>query len=197
MPRVHTTTKAIAGLLLGLCSYVSVVAAQNGPVPPATSGLPQVDEQWLNTQKAAVAALDPAMVHDVRQLLEMRQAKRLVQLTIIWLLPGIRTEVINGLPPALADREGIADAFMQKLATRLESDELTDLLVPVYAKYLTHEDVVALLEFYETPTGQHWVAQELNLLRELQTFGGQYISNVVVPLTIQELAKKPNLDKVK
>jgi hypothetical protein len=52
MSLAHTTTKAIAGVLLGLCSYVSVVAAQNGQVSPTTSGLPQVDEQWLKTQKA-------------------------------------------------------------------------------------------------------------------------------------------------
>jgi hypothetical protein len=155
MPLAHTTTKAIAGVLLGLCGYVSVVAAQNGPVSPATSGLPQVDEQWLNTQKAALAALDPAMVRDVRQLLEIQQAKKLVQLAIAPLLPRVRTDFIKALPPAFADREHMADVFVQKLETRLQGDEYLDLVVFVYAKYLTHEDVRALLAFYGTPAGQH------------------------------------------
>jgi len=43
---------------------------------------------------------------------------------------------------------------VQQMLKVVPTDELLDAMIPVYQKYLTHSDIKAINEFYESPTGQ-------------------------------------------
>jgi len=67
----------------------------------------------------------------------------------------LRPTILASLPPT-PNREKIADAYGEKLAALLSSQEFLDRLAALYAKYLSDDDIKALTAFFETPAGQHY-----------------------------------------
>lgn len=50
-------------------------------------------------------------------------------------------------------------------------DDLVNMLVPVYQKYLTKEDLEGLIQFYETPAGKKFAQMAPDIARESMTIG--------------------------
>ena len=48
----------------------------------------------------------------------------------------------------------IPGAFWDKLRSRIDMDEVVDITIPVYQKYLSEKDVQELIAFHNTPLGQ-------------------------------------------
>ncbi len=74
------------------------------------------------------------------------------------------------------------DAFMAKVDTK----ELLDMMVPIYDKYYTEEDIVALLEFYNTPIGKKTISVTPALMQESmmagQTWGMKLAEQIVAEM---------------
>jgi uncharacterized protein len=52
----------------------------------------------------------------------------------------------------------VPEKFWADFIKEVRTDELVDLIVPVYDRNLTHDDVKELIRFYESPTGKKFVA---------------------------------------
>ena len=46
------------------------------------------------------------------------------------------------------------DKFWDSFMEEAKADDLVDLVVPIYAKYYTDDDILQLIAFYKTPIGQ-------------------------------------------
>lgn len=53
-------------------------------------------------------------------------------------------------------------------------DDLTEMLVPVYKKYMTKEDLKELIEFYETPVGRKFAEYTPIIMQESMQIGQQW-----------------------
>ena len=53
-------------------------------------------------------------------------------------------------------------------------NELTEMLVPVYSKYLTLEDLETIIEFYETPTGKKYAEKTPFIMQESIQIGQEW-----------------------
>ncbi len=53
-------------------------------------------------------------------------------------------------------------------------DDLTEMLVPVYSKYLTIEDLNALIAFYKTPAGKKYAKSTPEIMKESMQVGQQW-----------------------
>ncbi|HYX06639.1 MAG TPA: DUF2059 domain-containing protein [Bacteroidales bacterium] len=53
-------------------------------------------------------------------------------------------------------------------------DDLTAMLVPVYLKYLTQEDLEAVIEFYKTPAGMKYAKNTPVIMKESMQVGQQW-----------------------
>lgn len=53
-------------------------------------------------------------------------------------------------------------------------DDLTTMLVPVYAKYLTIEDLKEIIEFYESPVGQKFAEKTPLIMQESMQIGQEW-----------------------
>jgi len=53
-------------------------------------------------------------------------------------------------------------------------DELVELLVPVYQKYLTQEDLKEIIAFYETPVGKKFALHNPAIVQESMQVGQQW-----------------------
>ena len=80
-----------------------------------------------------------------------------------------------------------------KFRARIKPDELIVLLLPVYDKYYTSEDLTGLLAFYQSSLGQKVIATLPQVSRESQQIGekwGQQQAAAVIREYEQEQARK-------
>ena len=76
--------------------------------------------------------------------------------------------------------------YMKDLQAAYPISEMIDDMIPVYQKYVTHEDALAIIAFYQSPAGQHLVAQGPEMTKEAMT--------IVMPKMQERL--KPIVEKM-
>ncbi|GAA5104141.1 DUF2059 domain-containing protein [Wohlfahrtiimonas larvae] len=83
---------------------------------------------------------------------------------------------------------GATDAQIAEVQKEFKVDQLVDLLVPVYQKQFTEEDVKAFLEFYQSPAGKKLVEKQPMIMQESMVVGQQW--GMGVAQKIQEILSK-------
>lgn len=109
---------------------------------------------------------------DIRKLLTLSGAGRL----------GVQTaqQMMAALRPLVPDAP---ESFWDEFTARLDPDELVELMVPIYAKHLSAQDVKGLIAFYESPAGKHLTSAQPLILQESMAAGqrwGQKIARDLV-----------------
>ena len=140
------------------------------------------------TGRAAPSDVDPATEADIREFLEVTGATKNTQTLLAKMSGDMQKNLQSVLPPG-PRRDEILDAFFKKFAAKASSEDLTRKLIPIYAKYLTHDDLKALLQFYKSPAGQHFVQVAPQMMQEGYTVGSQW-GQQIARETIQELQQK-------
>ena len=70
--------------------------------------------------------------------------------------------------------------FWERLGSEFKSEEIIDLAVPVYARHLSHRDIVVLLNFFESPVGRNFVRAQGPIQEELYSAGQIWGVNVLI-----------------
>ncbi|OOZ41626.1 hypothetical protein BOW53_02805 [Solemya pervernicosa gill symbiont] len=65
----------------------------------------------------------------------------------------------------------VPDEFWNEVIKEFKPDELIELVVPIYAKHLTHEEVKALVRFYQSPLGRKLIAAMPGITRDSLNLG--------------------------
>lgn len=63
---------------------------------------------------------------------------------------------------------------LEKEFSRTSIDDLTKKLVPIYAKYMTQEDLIAMINFYETPIGKKYAKNTPLIMQESMQVGQEW-----------------------
>jgi TonB family protein len=122
-------------------------------------------------------AIDPQLRADILRMLDVTHSKENMADGGRRIFESMRPSLIASLPPT-AHREQIADALSEKLLALLQSPETTDRVVAIYAKYLTDDDIKALIEFYRTPAGQHFNAALPQLMGEVNVMARHWAEDM-------------------
>ena len=85
--------------------------------------------------------------------------------------------------------------FFEKFQTKLKTDDLLDLIVPIYDKYLSKDDVEGLAEFYQTPLGKKLNSVLPQLTVEIQTAAMNMGQELGRHAMLEVLAEHPDLEK--
>ncbi|MFL6235195.1 MAG: DUF2059 domain-containing protein [Thermoanaerobaculia bacterium] len=80
---------------------------------------------------------------DIRRLLEVTGSAQLGQQIL-----GQMIETFKKASPE------VPESFWNEMMKDLDSTTMIDLIVPIYEKHLTHEDIKGLIAFYESPLGR-------------------------------------------
>jgi len=64
--------------------------------------------------------------------------------------------------------------FWTGLREEIDMDEFVDMLIPVYEKHLSHEDIKGLIDFYESPLGRKMVATQPALMQDSMALGQEW-----------------------
>lgn len=83
---------------------------------------------------------------------------------------------------------GATDAQITEVKKEFNVEQLVDLLVPVYQKQFTEEDVKAFLEFYQSPAGKKLVEKQPAIMQESMVIGQQW--GMGIAQKIQEILSK-------
>ena len=141
-------------------------------ISPAHAGKKKAPPPPPVPEAPAAPAVDPAFEVDIRALLKATGAGSM----------GVQMmdQMITSLKPMAPQLPG---AFWDDVRAEFNADELVNLVVPIYAKHLTHEDVKGLISFYESPVGRKMIAVQPVLMAESMEVGqawGQEIALRVV-----------------
>jgi TonB family protein len=98
-------------------------------------------------------SIDAKLRADIARLLDSNQFEEKSTNVGRNLFESMRPMLTNSLPNT-PNRDKIVDAYMEKLLTLFKSEEIKEGVIAAYAKYFTDEDILALTEFYKTPTGR-------------------------------------------
>ena len=118
------------GLALLLCCGA---AAQN---PPAGASTPASSSTQADKDQAAKRA-------EIRQLIELTGAANISADALRQIISPLRT----GFPQ-------VPDEFWDTFIKEVRSEELIDLVIPIYDKYYTRAEIHDLTTFYQSPVGQ-------------------------------------------
>ena len=79
--------------------------------------------------------------------------------------------------------------FWDGMVDVVETDDLMDILVPIYRKHFTAEDVAGLIRFYESPLGRKLIETQPDMVQESMSAGetwGERIAQEVVDRMIAD-----------
>ncbi|MCL2282266.1 MAG: DUF2059 domain-containing protein [Fibromonadales bacterium] len=83
----------------------------------------------------------------------------------------------------------VPQEFWTKFKTGLKSDSFIDLLIPIYDKHLSHDDVKKLIQFYESPIGKKIVQVTPQITQDSYVVGEQWGKKLAADI-MAELAKQ-------
>ncbi len=68
----------------------------------------------------------------------------------------------------------VPDEFWDEFMKKVNPNDLIDLVVPIYDKYYTEEDIKALIAFYQTPIGQKTIKLMPQISQESMKAGEEW-----------------------
>jgi hypothetical protein len=86
---------------------------------------------------------------------------------------SVRPLMVSSFRPG-AYRDQLIELFFAKFHSKLKGEVVVNLLVPIYDKHLTDEDVKGLILFYETPLGQKMITVLPQVMAESQEAGRKW-----------------------
>lgn len=112
------------------------------------------------TQAAGAAA---AKEQDIRKLMQMTGAANM----------GLQV-VDNMIAQFKKMMPQVPEDFWTDFRNEINAKELTDLVVPIYAKHFSHEDIKQLIAFYNTPIGKKLIALQPQITQESMAAGQKW-----------------------
>jgi len=185
---------AVCVLFLGV---LSVYAGDNQPRQAATSPPgAQSPAAPPATSSAAPAQtkIDPVKAADIQRLMDVTGMKSLMTETMTSMETNVRPTLVHSLP-AGPYRDKLVDLFFERFRTKLNIQQFIDLAAVAYDKYLSDDDIKALIDFYQTPIGKKSLTILPKLTVELQTEGMQLGQQAGRDSMTEVLAEHPELAK--
>lgn len=140
------------------------------------------------------AAIDPAKEKDIRRLLEVAGTKDRMVTVMDGMEKSIRPLMEKALPPG-DYRDQLVAAFFAKFHSKLDLQQLLDLAMPLYDKNFSHEEIKALIAFYDSPLGRKTVAVSPSMMNEMME-QGQRLGREVGRTSMEEvLAEHPEFQR--
>lgn len=185
--------KAILGgtaiLILGITIGLAPAAAQS-----STAKASPAVQTATKPAGTAASAINPSKEADIRELMELVGAKKLMEQSMSNMEASIKPILTRSLP-AGEYREKLVQLFFERLRTNMNLDMLIQQAVFAYDKHLSHEDVKGLITFYRTPLGQKAIEVLPQLTSEMAEAGRKMGEEAGRKSMLQVLAENPDLAK--
>ena len=158
----------------------------------ATSAAGSQGGQRSENKAAASPTIDPGKEADIRKLLDLVGTKAVMQQTIDRMSESIKPLMTSSLPPG-EYRDKLINIFLQKFQSRLDLQQMLDLIVPVYDKYFSAEEIKELVKYYESPLGRKASSVVPKIVAEAGDAGREWGRQLGKQCMQEVLAENPDL----
>ena len=130
----------------------------------------------------ADAQSDPAYVKALKKMFELNGSEETYKAAITQSLNMFKDQFPE-------DESNFIKEFEGELLNTTFND-LFEMLTPVYAKYLTLEDIEAVIQFYETPVGKKFAKNTPAITQESMQVGQQWGMKIAERITEKMMKEK-------
>ena len=159
-------------------------AAQSQSAQPAGSNAPAAAGERLK--------IDPAKEADIRRLLDLTGAKAIAQQVMDAMAKNLKPMMVSSLPPG-DYRDKLVELFFQKFQSKADTQQLIEMAIPSYDKYLSDDEIKGLIAFYQTPLGHKALEVLPKLGVELQSQGAKWGQDLGRQCMLEVLSENPDL----
>jgi uncharacterized protein len=146
-----------------------------------------------NSTKPA-ATIGSAKEAAIRKLFEISGIKESMKSTMAAAMDNIRPTLARSLPPG--EYQGkLIDLFIERFQQKVKVDDIVELIIPIYDKYLSMEDVDALTKFYQTPAGKKALATMTQVMVECANVSQRYGEDAGRQAMVEVIAEHPEIQK--
>lgn len=183
-------------LLLGPVAFSQKPAAfepaKAMTAPAVTQSAAPTKTQEEVTKPAAKVA--PEKEAAIRKLFEIQGTRQSMGQVLAGMSANMKPMLSKMLPPG-DYQDKLIPLFFEKFQSKMKADDLIDLLIPVYDKYLSKEDIDGLAQFYQTPVGKKMVSVLPQLAVETQAAAMNMGQELGRKAMREVLAEHPDLEK--
>lgn len=111
----------------------------------------------------ARAEVSPEKRAEIDRMLKLTGMERLMEQMIGQMLSALRTQSAE-----------VPEAVWAKITKKIQVSELVEMIVPLYDKYYSLEDLRAVNAFYSSPVGQRVISTLPQIMQESQVLGQQW-----------------------
>lgn len=184
--------KTIIAVFLLLVSSALFAQTNDHPAQVPTQ-TPSMETTPTSTETAtAKPSIDPAKEADIQRLLEVTGAKALAIQRMASMENNLRPMLVNSFPPG-EYRDKLIQLFFDKFHSKVDQETLVGLVIPVYDKYLSDEEVKGMIQFYSTPLGKKMIEVLPKLMAESEEAGQQWGAQIGRQSMIEVLQEHPDL----
>jgi uncharacterized protein len=129
-----------------------------------------VKSLWIAVAAFALMLVNPVSADEptpkqaaIRKLIELTGAAQMGQ----QMADTLMTQLAPAFPSVPAE-------LWKEFAQMLDPDEMTDLILPLYDKHFTLEEIQALAAFYESPAGKKFIATMPALMQDSMAVGNEW-----------------------
>jgi hypothetical protein len=126
----------------------------------------------------AANAADESKKGDIIKILDITNSYRIASM--------VMDQVLMVLKPMAPD---VPEKVWKEFSNKINKDVLYDMVIPIYDKYLTHDDIKALIKFYKTPVGQKFIKVTPDITQE-SMMAGQQLGQRLMMEIINEIKAK-------
>jgi len=83
------------------------------------------------------------------------------------------------------------EAFWAEFQKELNPNELVEMIIPIYQKHFSQEDIDAVNAFYETKAGQNFIQSQPLIMQESMIVGQAWSQGIVQKVMMKAQAVKP------
>ena len=131
---------------------------------------------------------------DISRLLEITGSGPIATQSMDQMEKTIRPMVTDALPPG-EYRAKLVDLFFEKFRSKRDPVNLMNLVIPIYDKYYSDEDIRGLIQLYQTPLGKKMLSTLPNVMAESQAAGTKWGEQIGRESMIEVLTEHPELQK--
>ena len=187
-------------IAVGIFSLLLAISASAQAATPATGVAGRTSQNQTaptpgsNASPAGAqgAKIDPGKEADIRRLMEVTGAKGLMKQMMDGMEKSLKPMMVTSLPPG-DYRDRLVELFFEKFHSKGDTQELIDMAVAGYDKYLSDEEIKGLIAFYQTPLGQKALEVLPKLTVELQSEGLKWGQELGRQCMLEVLAEHPDL----
>jgi len=175
----------LAAALSAAIPALAQAPASGSKEPAPAEHQPDVSPGTPPAPAAPAEKPDPAKDAAIRHLMELTQTAKLDDNVSAYFTDHVRAIMSQNLSADQLPK--FMDAFKEKFAAKVPPGAVTDAVVPIYAHYLTTEDIQGLIQFYGSPVGQH-VVKVMPKVDKESTNTGLEMGNKAAMETLHEMS---------